>query len=144
MNGADFISISAVVVTHGEAGSRSATSRAYYGAFHLLLELLEDFGCRLSHRTSHKTPLDCLEYATHESGKSVKIALGNLQGRRVKADYHFDEVAANTPEYGQYSISQARKIQTLILQFREACDANPQMKKEFCEAVQAYIKRAAR
>lgn len=144
MKGADFITVSSVVVSHGEAGSRSATSRAYYGAFHTLLELLEDFGCPLSHRTSHKAPLDCLDYVTHASGRAAKTALGNLQGRRVKADYHFEELDANETVYGEYSISVAQKIQSHIQQLRQVLNDDPQLKQDFCDKVKAYIKRAMR
>lgn len=141
MNGPDFIPVSEAVVSLGHAGSRSATSRAYYAAFHITLKLLDDFQCVLPHRSKHDDPITCLSYATHQTGKSAGVVLGNLQGCRVKADYHFEELAADDQDYGQYSIKQAKKVDSLIKEFRATCASSPELKAKFCGDVQAYIKR---
>jgi len=43
MDPAEFVALSSKLVSMGKAGARSAVSRAYYGVFHLTLEVLAKF-----------------------------------------------------------------------------------------------------
>src|SRR5687767_5406019 len=90
MNADEFLRIAGVLVakySNDEAALRTAISRAYYGAYHVAVDLLSRA---------------CTEHLDHgsvrrllkESGLSLAQRAGrhldDLQGSRVKADYRLD------------------------------------------------------
>ena len=140
MNGEEFIAISKICLSLGEAGCRSATSRAYYGAFHLTLDLLRELQCPLPDRCGHDKPINCLGYAAPgSSARAASTLLGNLQNRRIRADYQLQELGAGEALYGEYSIAIAENVASLLREFRQECDAEPALKASFCASVLRYI-----
>lgn len=96
MDPADFISL-AVRFSNSqrEADLRTAVSRAYYGAFHMARNLLEDCGVKLSGNELYKVEVhQKLRYCLGESGNEEAMLLGkklgSLRDRRNEADYDLD------------------------------------------------------
>lgn len=137
MNSEDFISVSAQIVGFGQAGSRSATSRAYYGAFNLAIDVL----CELSGLARERFPRDhsipqfCLRKSGENDARDAADRLGNLQSRRVKADYRIEQDEPNSLQFGQLSVASARECERLLNSFRATCLANQRVKDELTEGI---------
>ncbi|QDV17701.1 hypothetical protein Pan153_23550 [Gimesia panareensis] len=116
MKSEDFITTASQIVGFGEAGSRSATSRAYYGAFHFAKEVICDVAGIEPARfgRSHKLPIYCLNKTGDDNALEAAYLLGNLQSRRIKADYKIKEPNPNKLAYGQYSVEQALECQRCL------------------------------
>lgn len=93
MNPADFISL-AVKLSNSqqEAELRSAVSRAYYGAFNVARELLEDCGIRFPRKELfgadiHRKVRFCCANAGNADAALAANKLDILRGERNYADY---------------------------------------------------------
>ena len=85
MNPEEFISFAARVVGYGPAGARSAVSRAYYGAFHAAVFILDELGCAPPRNaTSHKLISEFLGCSSHVSARSAATLLSDLHSRRLR------------------------------------------------------------
>ena len=93
MDPRDFISLALrLSSSKRQADLRSAVSRAYYGAFHVACELLEDCGIQLSGKQlygadAHKNVRFCLRESGSDTGGKAGEKLGSLRRERNKADY---------------------------------------------------------
>jgi len=100
------------------ASIRSATSRAYYGAFHLVREFLEQLEFQPGGQHNlHLWFLDCSE----PHGGAIGRLLGNLQSYRIKADYRLELLFTEEPLYARRAVEAAREIETLLA----ACQHEP-------------------
>ncbi|MDX1969805.1 MAG: hypothetical protein SFV23_21715 [Planctomycetaceae bacterium] len=136
MHGSEFIDVSTQIVGLGAPGSRSATSRAYYGSFHAVLELLDEVECRLPTKgASHDLAHQCLGKAADERAKQAAHLLADLHSRRIKADYRLDQLPPNDLQYGQFSIAAAQKILSLLHEFRDHLTRNPSLKDDWVAEV---------
>ncbi|WP_254513215.1 HEPN domain-containing protein [Anatilimnocola floriformis] len=100
------------------ASTRSATSRAYYGAFHLVRAYLQGIGFHPG--AQHNLQLwfvDCAEPTAQEIGR----LLGDLQANRIKADYRLELLLPELPDFARRSVELARRIESFI----SACSAEP-------------------
>jgi hypothetical protein len=100
------------------AGIRSASSRAYYGAYHQTREFLLALGFATGQQ--HNLQLwfiDCTEPIAHELGK----LLGELQSDRILADYRLEQSKPEEPCSARLSVERARRIETLLAQ----CGSEP-------------------
>lgn len=94
MDPTDFISLALRLSnSHREADLRTAVSRAYYGAFHLATQLLEDCGVSLSSKDIYKVEVHqkvrfCLGESGSEEAALIGKKLGSLRDRRNEADYN--------------------------------------------------------
>ena len=88
----DFITAAgklAAIAQGDEALLRSAVSRAYYGAFHLALELLSAAGFDLPRNANaHVRCRRLLAGCGEPLAKEIAGALSDLHADRIKADYH--------------------------------------------------------
>ena len=140
MNGSEFIKLSTQIVAFGSAGSRSATSRAYYGAFHEALRLLDEFGCKVPRNgAAHSITPDCLEKSTHDSAKSAGQMLSNLHTKRIKADYRLEEPGPDGTAFGKLAIEAATTIEQLLNDFRRECAKTPTLKSQLHAEVKKYF-----
>jgi hypothetical protein len=140
MEGREFITVAERIVGFGPGFCRSATSRAYYGAFHIVLELLDELGCALPRNgKSHNNAHGCLSKASHQSGRDVGRLLADLHTRRLKADYRLDDRGVEELMFGMCSVEIARQIEQLVKEFRIACDADDSLKTQLVEAVRAHL-----
>ena len=142
MKSEEFIITASKIVGFSKAGSRSATSRAYYGAFHFAIEVvceLADIGIeRFSH--NHSLPGNCLSKANDDNARQAANLLGNLQSRRIAADYKINQSNPESLKYGQYSVLQAQKCQQFLENLRAKFHADSSAKHEFAAKVKELLK----
>ncbi len=124
MQGKDFITFSGKLAAQnsiGAAGFRSATSRAYYGTFHLARELLEGHGflCR-DQGNAHLWVRRHFQNCTSQKPKEVGRLLENLAESRKDADYRLDKAYADKQENAKLCVLRADEIQKLIAECDEA------------------------
>jgi len=97
------------------AEMRTTISRAYYATYHLGAELLREMGFHIS--TGPQGHGD----VRHRLGNSgvpevmrIGSQLGDLQGRRIQADYRLDNPEVENPKTARALVEQAaRMMQTL-------------------------------
>src|SRR5437762_1673450 len=93
MTGDDFISLAEKLLANpqDEAACRTAISRAYYGAFHLVRAFLIDLGVRLTDKKErHRDVWNCLASSRIDIAKHIATKLAVLHENRVTADYRLD------------------------------------------------------
>lgn len=83
MDGSEFVGLSGRIVSMGRAGARSAVSRAYYGAFHIAMRLLDELD-RAPPRSgkAHNLVPQMLESAGHPDGRAAGTLLSDLHSDR--------------------------------------------------------------
>ena len=93
------------------AEQRSATSRAYYSAFHISCELLHSIGITLpkSDKCHEKVPW-VLENSGDMDVKAAGIKLGSLRGDRNTADYKLSNHKAENQKNVALHIQSADEI----------------------------------
>ncbi len=112
MNGSDFLPVAHVLLTGAtEAFWRSAVSRAYYGAFHVARQLLEDLGFTVpqgdrAHAYLWLRLSNCGHVLVVEAGRS----LNELRRRRNRADYDLKR-----PFSQPTAVSQVQAAERIIL-----------------------------
>jgi uncharacterized protein (UPF0332 family) len=90
---------------------RSAVSRAYYGAFHVAMELLLRVGIRLpaspeAHQKLRFCLLQCGELAGVEAGEKLE----SLRKQRNYADYDLGHARSDKQENALFQVDVAREI----------------------------------
>jgi uncharacterized protein (UPF0332 family) len=70
-----------------EAYLRSAVSRAYYGAFHVVRALVVDLGVQVPRHDVHDKLRWCLKESHEPIAQEVARRLNSLRVERNKADY---------------------------------------------------------
>lgn len=138
----DFISVSEKIVGFGDAGSRSATSRAYYGVFNLALDIIAEVAGMQRHKfpSKHNIPQYCLQQLSSADAKEAEALIGNLQTRRIKADYKLNDPTSNSREFGMYSVEMGKECQKLLTSFINACRSNTNARKEFSDRIDSVLK----
>jgi hypothetical protein len=141
MNPGEFITLAGGLVSRGPAGARSATSRAYYGAYHLAASLLDDFQCSCPRvGRNHDLLPKLLASASHGDAKRAAGLLDDLHGERVRADYHMQRTDSEDQNVAKMSVETAAKIQSLLNSFRADC-STPSVAQDLQNGV-ASVKRA--
>lgn len=89
MTGEDFISLAAKLsASTGEAERRTSVSRAYYGAFHMALAMLESCQIQIaSGDNPHKRLYQCLDNSGDNDLRLIADKLNTLRRIRNDADY---------------------------------------------------------
>ena len=96
---------------------RSITSRAYYGAFHLAVRVIES----LTHVSRGKHDAHVwLTASRHPDAYEAGKLLGILCSYRIKADYRLEDTAAELPATARLTVEHARDVQRLILRCASA------------------------
>ncbi len=95
MTGRDFLTLAGQLVVVGapgiaEARYRTAVSRAYYGAFHLVVEFLAEFNVTVKkNHLGHEDASRRLFQTGHPIAMEAARNLDELRGYRNDADYRF-------------------------------------------------------
>lgn len=141
MRGQDFIDLAIELAQGGsEAAHRTAASRAYYGAFHVAVQLLADTGVVLpdsaeAHRKLQFCLGECRESAGEQAGERLEL----LRRRRNAADYNLHEPAFQQKAPAEKAIILAERIVAILTTLR----AEPVWSR-FRAAVRAYAAQILR
>lgn len=114
MNPAEFIRLAeklSVQQAAVPAVLRTATSRAYYGAFHLTRQYFISLGFQPG--ASHDLPR-WLSNCPHELGTKLGNFLSELQTQRIKADYRLVEPQFESPRFAQLAVERAIDVERLL------------------------------
>ena len=143
MTGDDFIGLAgklAVSAASGEAAFRSAVSRAYYGAYHIAIALLEDVGQPLpANANGHVFAQRVLIGAGHPAARQAGFLLGDLHGDPIKADYKLQNRVVGTQQFAKLRVEAAISIQAALSTY-----AIEPARSELAEAIAAYLKKTQR
>ncbi len=130
----DFIRFAGLLVAKfpaDEAAVRTAVSRAYYGAFHLAVELLHELSIsQLDHGSIRRYLMESGVMAAVEAGSK----LNDLQSDRVKPDYRLDS-KIDVP-FAKANVERAQMVHDLLSRF----DADA-AKLELLNGINAYRQR---
>ena len=122
MDGNDFIQFAGKLAasnTSGGAGYRSAASRAYYGAYHLARQYLNDCGFFCHSANEHQWVQRHFFYCTFQAANDIGRMLGNLHETRKEADYDLQLVSVESQSHAKTSVMRASEISARLT----ACQA---------------------
>ena len=115
MTGNEFLILAGKLTTSAdEASLRSAVSRAYYGAFHLSTQFLEDIE-RPVPKNAHVYVARQLQRSGQADACRAGSLLGDLQSKRIKADYRLDDSRIGTSAFARLYVEWASEIQTALI-----------------------------
>ena len=117
MNPEDFLSLARELYLKGnEAALRSATSRAYYAAFHKSREMLTSMNIRVgTGAPAHGDISRYLQYSEDRSVTAAGVKLDSLRSMRNKADYDLNTKRVATRSNTDFQLSEAQKIIDVLL-----------------------------
>jgi uncharacterized protein (UPF0332 family) len=123
MNGGEFIEFAgklSAVPNSVPAQYRSASSRAYYGCFHLARQFLIElqFLCRRG-TNEHQFVQHHFKHCKDPIAKQIGDSLSDLHEYRKQADYELDDLDAQTQNYAQTCILMAHEIRSQLDRCRE-------------------------
>lgn len=143
MTGEEFIGLAgrlAVGAASGEAAFRSATSRAYYGAYHLAISLLADLGYPLpANANGHVYVQRVLAGSGHPAARQAGFLSGDLHGDRINADYKLQNHVVGTQQFAKLRVEAAIAIQTRLSSY-----ATEPARSELMAAIAAYLQKTPR
>jgi uncharacterized protein (UPF0332 family) len=122
----------------GIAECRSAVSRAYYSAFHVAREYLEEIGFVLAERGScHKALQFALKASGHGGIAAIGSQLDTLYTERLSADY--DLAISRTEKIGQVEalVKDSRMLLRLIATLRSGQNNPPVDLSRVASAIEA-------
>lgn len=111
MRGEDFVALAGSLAARPsgtEAVYRTATSRAYYGAFHVACELLASLGVQASY--NHADVQRALFRTGNSAAQKASYLLADLQSDRVKADYRLTDAKTGTEAFAKSSVESATTV----------------------------------
>ena len=117
MTGNDFITLAGWIVASGAdaARCRTAISRAYYGAFHLALDFIEDIGGTVHRNASaHIQVQRLLKASGQPPAQEAGALLEDLHGDRIKADYRFRNTTVESHAFAKYRVEMAARIRSAL------------------------------
>jgi uncharacterized protein (UPF0332 family) len=97
MTGDEFLTLAGRIVAtptlgNAEARLRTATSRAYYGAFHLAVAILATWGFKVKRNAyGHQEVYNLFWGSGHSEARKVASLLDDLRTERIAADYRMDD-----------------------------------------------------
>jgi len=104
----------------GEAELRTAISRAYYAAFHLVHGFVNSCGVVLARdAAAHKHVAHCLQHSNDPELVAAGRMLDSLRADRNAADYRIDEQRFRDPELVQFCLGAAEEISTAVRAARQ-------------------------
>jgi uncharacterized protein (UPF0332 family) len=122
MDATEFIQFSGTITKAGKAGARSSVSRAYYGAFHLALSLLDELGCQIpGNAGAHNLAPECLSCSSNADAKNAARLLSDLHADRIKVDYRPNDARIETVKFAEAAVLRAETIRTSLEAFKKAC-----------------------
>jgi hypothetical protein len=145
MNCGDFIHVAGTWAdssTIGEPSWRSSTSRAYYGAFHIAREFLENrlgFVGKFTGHKSHGRVSNALIASGLPDAMEAGRMLSHLIRRRHRADYVLDDGGIGVQSAAQHSVDDAHDIRSLIEHADQSCN-DPAVLGATTAAVQIWVR----
>ncbi len=141
MVGQDFIDLATELAEgSSEAKHRTAASRAYYGVFHVAVQLLADAGIQLPDSAeAHRKVQFCLSECQESVGQQAGERLELLRRRRNLADYNLRERAFQQKAPAEKAIILAQRIVAMLAALR----SEPAWSR-FRAAVRAYASQVLR
>jgi hypothetical protein len=123
MTGDDFMHLAGKLATSAdEASLRSAVSRAYYGAFHLASQFLEEIGRAAPRNTqAHVHVARKLQGSGQRDAYRAGSLLGDLHTERIRADYRLDDKRVGIAAFARTCVETAYEIRSALI----ACRAEP-------------------
>ncbi len=132
----EFISFAGKVVAFGQAGARSAISRAYYGVFHECRDVLQQLGVRIpGSGVAHVILENYLKTTKHSVANLIGNYLSDLHSLRVKADYDLTDLRSQSKAVAQQNVVLAIETLRLLAEYRTACLANDAIRQDLLQAV---------
>ena len=108
-----YLSVSDDLIKYGtEAHARSAVSRAYYGAFGIIRQKLEEKGIRFNATSIHHDLINWLRESSDIRMIVLGLELDNLRAERNRADYYASYTLATAR--AQKSLDASRRIEANI------------------------------
>ncbi len=120
-----------------EATYRTAISRAYCGAFHLVREYLQTLQIRLNR--DHGERQRSLMESGHPRAREAGSLLVDLHRGRIRADYDLGHQYVKTPTFTQECVEVASDIRTILREL----DTDAQ-RQQIKAGIEAYRKRIGR
>ena len=141
MHGQHFIDLAIELAEGGsEAAHCTAASHAYYGAFHVAMQLLSDAGIQLPDSAeAHRKLQFCLGECRENAGERAGERLELLRRRRNTADYNLREQAFQQKVPAHKAIIMAQHIVAMLATVR----AEPVWSR-FRAAVRGYASEVLR
>ena len=120
MTGNEFIILAGKLATSAdEASLRSAVSRAYYGAFHLAIQFLNDIERPVpQNANAHVYVARQLQRSGQSDAFRAGSLLGDLHSDRIKADYRLDNPRVGKAALARLCVERANEIQAALLRCR--------------------------
>ena len=141
MDPTEFVVVAGKIVGFGPAGARSAVSRAYYGAYHFGVCVLEEFqSAPPGNNKQHNLVPEFILTAGHPDGNRAARLLADLHGERIKADYRLENHSVETLEFAQSGVTTAEEIVRLLTLFVTACRSDSALQQSLKDGVQS-VKR---
>ena len=143
MNGKDFLAFaSKIVVLHSQpAATRSAISRAYYGAFHTAVKLLRDQSLTTD-ATHGSVWMDFLS-ASEDEAQFIGNSLQELHSFRVKADYLLERTDVEQVKLAMICIETAERVVLAVKTLTELL-RDSELQTQFTQAILNHRKLTGR
>lgn len=143
MTAAEFIELAEKITVMGPAGVRSASSRAYYGAYHRAIEFFGHLQIVLP-KNNHAIARECLLLAKNEHASAAANDVNDLQSRRIAADYRLSDLSVVRINFGEASITLAKKAVQHLQHFSNACDQDEILKQNLIGIFRNHLKMRTR
>jgi uncharacterized protein (UPF0332 family) len=120
MNGRDLIILAGHLVQNkalgnNEARYRSAISRAYYGAFHLVVAFLAEHNCTIAESgQGHESAYRQLFDTKVEPAKEAARHLNDLRRERIRADYRLGVKGLDGQQNAMDKVEMAETVRSLL------------------------------
>jgi len=120
MSGDEFISLASNLSVNprlgtSEARFRSAVSRAYYGAYHLALDMFAELNVRIPRNHSgHYEIYRLLSSIDQPTSRLLAGLLSDLRRARNSADYDFDNSMFKTQSIATWSVESANELRQAL------------------------------
>lgn len=122
---------------HGEPYWRTATGRAYYGAYHLAKAFLHDFLAIAYSENTHQYVYDALDHTGQSDAQHAASLLKTLHLERKGADYRLDKAAHSTAANARHNLLLAEEIKAAL---RTARGVDATEKSAMEKSVRAWLK----
>jgi hypothetical protein len=140
MNPREFQSLASQLVTGtSPAHLRTAISRAYYAAYNVAVEILDELGFPIQRSPSgHGEVQNRLSNSGDPEVMRVGSQLAGLHGKRIRADYRLDTGDVENQGTAQALVGQADRM----IQILESCRTDPK-REQLTEGIRNYEQRIA-
>jgi uncharacterized protein (UPF0332 family) len=123
-------------IDSGAAECRSAVSRAYYAAFHVAREYLEEIGFALTMSgAGHKALQFALKASGHGAITSIGAQLDTLYTERLSADYDLHVPRTEALAHAETVVAQARLVLRLVAVARSGKTSPPIDREAVADAI---------